>query len=157
MQDRQNRCHAVQGNVYMLSSTAVEFLTSIFRRRCTASNVFPIDLLLQDTGPASLFHNAPPATTPDDHPLGWASIRQLLVRSSDPRYLPLESFLSIWAYCTMVNPRKSVMAMVYLGYPGGYGRCGLTSTAAIVFNMFNQWLLQSGLADSQTVRAPLSG
>lgn len=106
----------------MLSVAAVEFLKSIFQHRCTSSNVFPIDLLLQDTGPASLFHNAPPTVSADEHPLGWANIRQLLVRGSDPRYLPLESFLSIWAYCTLNNPRKTVMAMMYLGYPDGYGR-----------------------------------
>lgn len=119
----------------MLSATAVEFLKSIFRHRCTSNNVFPVDLLLQDTGPASLFHNAPLATSADELPLGWANIRQLLVRSADPRYLPLESFLSIWAYCAMMNPRKSVMAMMYLGYPDGYGRCDMTLNSCLSWKL----------------------
>lgn len=116
--------------VCMLSAAAIVFLKSIFNHRCTASRLFPVDLLMQDTGPSSLFHNAPPAVDDDDHPLGRSNMRQLLVRGTDTRYLPLESFLAVWAYCTLINTRRTIMAMMYLGYPDGYGRCVMSGSCA---------------------------
>jgi hypothetical protein len=101
----------------MLSREAVAFLTAQFQRRAGRDGLLPLDLLLADTGPHSLFHHAPPASTSAEHPLGKQNIRSLLVRGSHTRMLPLESFLCIWAYCTLVDAKKAVLAMLYLAYP----------------------------------------
>lgn len=107
----------------MLSSEAVVFLRAQFQRRCSVRDgLLPLDLLLEDTGPQSLFHHAPPVSNHAEHPLGKQNIRSLLVKGASTRKLPLESFLCIWAYCALVDARKTVIAMLYLGYPDTYRR-----------------------------------
>lgn len=113
----------LQNTVCMLSSEAVAFLKMQFQRRCSERDgLLPLDLLIEDTGPQSLFHHAPPVSNHAEHPLGKQNIRALLVMGADRRRLPLESFLCIWAYCALVDARKAVIAMLYLGYPDAYRR-----------------------------------
>jgi hypothetical protein len=120
---RAHNARALQNTVCMLSSEAVAFLKTQFQRRCSLDGLLPLDLLLEDTGPQSLFHHAPPVSNHAEHPLGKQNIRSLLVHGIHARKLPLESFLCIWAYCALVDARKAVVAMLYLGYPDTYRRC----------------------------------
>lgn len=117
----------LQNTVCMLSTEAVAFLKAQFHSRCSERDgLLPLELLLEDTGPQSLFHHAPPVSNHAEHPLGKQNIRSLLVMGMDRRRLPLESFLCIWAYCALIDARKTVIAMLYLGYPDAYRRyCSL--------------------------------
>jgi hypothetical protein len=54
------------------------------------------------------------------HPLAVSRVKELLVAGADTGYISLESFLCIWAYCALLDARKTVMAMVYLGFPDTY-------------------------------------
>lgn len=114
----------------MLSTEAVSFLKSQFQRRCSERDgLLPLDLLLEDTGPQSLFYHAPPVANNAEHPLGKQNIRTLLVRAIHTHKLPLESFLCIWAYCALVDAPRAVTAMLYLGYSDTYRRCASHSVA----------------------------
>jgi hypothetical protein len=117
----------VQGIATQLSHTAVSFLTMHFKVRTDPRNprhardgLLPVDLLLEDSGTESFFHCAPPATNAASHPLGVTHVRQLLVLGADTGRLPLHSYLAVWAYCALVDARKVVAAMLYLGFPDTY-------------------------------------
>jgi hypothetical protein len=132
--------HILQGTVSQLSPRAVEFLTAHFQLRLhtlppkpqltknlaaasksrTSPGQISLNLLLEDTGVHSFFHNAPPASMPDMHPLAVSQVKELLVAGADTGFVSLESFLCIWAYCTFLDARKTVKAMVYLGFPDTY-------------------------------------
>ena len=127
--------------ISQLSPRAVAFLTSQFQRRVAQlprpaarprgraaaaapppppAGHLPLDLLLKDTDTQSFFHCAPPASTPEAHPLGISSVNELLVAGADTGHVSLEAFLAIWAYCTLLDARKTAMAMLYLGFPDTY-------------------------------------
>lgn len=130
----------MQNTISMLSREAVAFLRAQFEQRCSPiDGLLPLDLLLEDTGPQSLFHNAPPVSSHAEHPLGKQNIRSLLVHSIHTRKLPLESFLCIWAYCALVDARKAVVAMLYLGYRDTYRRyCSAQVLNACAMHLWNR-------------------
>jgi hypothetical protein len=114
----------------MLSLEAVRFLSGLFQRRChPGTGTMSLDLLLNDTGPSSLFHNAPPALKEENFPLRQSYIEHLLIDGSDDRNLTLEGFLCLWAYCALVDARQTVKALLYVGFPDSYGsECAPTSS-----------------------------
>jgi EF hand associated len=120
-------CAVTQSIASQLSAEAVDFLALHFRLRTDPRDPhhgrdgrLPLALLLEDSGTESFFHCAPPATSASLHPLGVAHVKELMVDGADGGSVPLESYLGVWAYCTLVDARKAAAAMLYLGYPDTY-------------------------------------
>jgi hypothetical protein len=135
-----------QGTVAMLSDEAVRFLTSRFHRHAH-NGLVPLSLLLEDSGPESMFHNAPPSidaqarmrkvtrdvmfpicqsskTAAPGSAKGTPASLQGLARSADEVAVALDVYLCIWAFCTMTDARGTLAAMLYMGFPDTYDRCG---------------------------------
>ena len=118
----------VQAIVSQLSQAAVNFLIDQFhtrvhmgmRKQKTLDGRLPLELLTEDSGTESFFHCAPPATSPTQHCLGVQTIQELMLEGSDEGRLTLDAYLGLWAYCTLLDARKAVIAMLYLGYPDTY-------------------------------------
>lgn len=114
----------------------MDFLESVFTAAASppangngndGEAVLPLALFLEDAGPQSLFHNAPPPTKDEPHPkhpLGADNIvQELLLCGLNEAQLTKHAFLAVWAYYTLWDAQRAVIAMLYLGFPDTYG-CG---------------------------------
>lgn len=129
----------------MLSTEAVTFLAGVFHKRARGGTM-PLRLLLQDCGPESLFHNAPPPpeaqalmrdvtqqlllTTRAEHGGSAGNVQRrpprpanLTARSQNAGDVDLDAFLSIWAFCAVTDAKATLAAILYLGFPDTYKGC----------------------------------
>lgn len=109
----------MQVHVAQLSSKAVAFLSNCFRARTEEGGTVSIASLLTNTAGA-LFHSAPRP------PLDENLVRGCMTNTGRPGWLTLDGYLALWAYCTLIDPRQAVKAMLYAGFPDDLYSCALS-------------------------------
>jgi EF hand associated len=136
----------MQATAVMLSEEAVKFLTAMFDKRAH-DGLMPLQLLLDDSGPDSFHHNAPPS--PESQSLMRQVTQRVLFPTSEQSLaaplqhnarptsgyqrmqssdrggaaISLNTYLCIWAFCTMTDARATLAAMLYMGFPDTYDGC----------------------------------
>ena len=102
-----------------LSNEAVSFLSGKFNERAAPDGTVPVAALLYSSNNSLLKYAPGPRSALDEKLL----LSHCVVQAKRPGFLTHSGFLALWAYCTLVDPRQALKAMLFMGYRDNMHPC----------------------------------